>query len=154
MKLINDTLDRINQLNSSVFDNSNICASLLKTKENNQLFLEDPKNYNLEIQTLIKTIMNEVSMIKSLQLDVLRINFESIVDYNGKPYQVIELIKLKEAYRIKLDILTSYAKILEEIKNDIIQLEVQILISEYRKEFQNLNKILNKFNRKVVMNEE
>lgn len=150
METINTRLDKINQLQQSFSDNSNICQSLIKTKDDNPLYKTKPQEYNQEILDLINTIMKEITLFKQEQYNILEHNFENTLTYKGKELKVIEIIKIKEHFKIKLDTLLGYSKILETVPNDTIHLEVQILIMEYRKEYHELNKLLNQFNSKGI----
>ena len=148
---INDRLDRINYIQQSILDNSKICESLLKIQDDPIHKAINQESYTEEIISLIRTIVSEIDQFKAEQLEILSINFDHELDYNGKTYKIIELIKLKETYKLKLDNLLSYSKILDKIPNDIIQLEVQILIANFRKEYQNLNRVLNNFNTRTYI---
>lgn len=136
---IKDKLDKKNYTQSSVLDNSKSCELILRTPEG--------ENEDQEIVLeLINTILMEVDSYKRDQLDILEINFNHTAKYKGKDYRVIELINLKESYKTKLDILESFSQILKGDQKVSIQLSMRVTISNLRKEYQELNKILNYFN--------
>jgi hypothetical protein len=95
---------------------------------------------------LINTILMEVDSYKRDQLDILEINFKHTVKYKDTDYRIIDLINLKESYKTKLDILESFSQILKGDQKVSIQLLIRVTISNLRKEYQELNKILNYFN--------
>jgi hypothetical protein len=136
---IKDKLDKKNYTQSSVLDNSKSCELILRTPEG--------ENEDQEIvMELINTILMEVDSYKRDQLDILEINFNHTAKYKDKDYRVIDLINLKESYKTKLDILESFSQILKDDQKVSIQLSMRVTISNLRKEYQELNKILNYFN--------
>jgi hypothetical protein len=134
---IKDKLDKKNYTQSSVLDNSKSCELILRTPEN-----EDQES----VMELINTILMEVDSYKKDQLDILEINFKHTVKYKDTDYRIIDLINLKESYKTKLDILESFSQILKGDQKVSIQLLIRVTISNLRKEYQELNKILNYFN--------
>lgn len=136
---IKDKLDKKNYTQSSVSDNSKSCELILRTSINE----EDNQEMVME---LISTILMEVDSYKKDQLDILEINFLHTAKYKDDDYRIIDLINLKESYKTKLDILESFSHILKGDQQVSIQLSMRVMISNLRKEYQELNKILNYFN--------
>ncbi len=140
---VKDFLDRGNQLQQSLTNNTKYCESFLHENTTD-------KEVQTEILNLISSILNEIDMYKSEQYQMMLFNHNNEARFRGTLYKISELLKLKEARKLKIDILKKFSGILDKHPNTKLQLEIQIQISKIQPELDELNKILNYFNNRTI----
>lgn len=127
-----DKLENINKLTSDIDQNIKLCKSIITV---NNKVSED----TLE---LIESINLDIDKLKQEQFYILENNYNSKLTFRGIEYRVLELIKIKEALKAKMDAIIDYLKVMEDQEIDQYHLRVQTLLNTIKTEYRDINRVL------------
>jgi hypothetical protein len=127
-----DKLENINKLTSDIDQNVKLCKSIITV---NNKVTED----TLE---LIESINLDIDKLKQEQLYILENNYNSKLMFRGIEYRALELIKIKEALKAKMDAIIDYLKVMEDQEIDQYHLRVQTLLNTIKTEYRDINRVL------------
>lgn len=143
---INDLLKRNNDQLYNINSSIQTCFTLLDMPINN---VENIKN---ELFNLIDNIFLNLDEYKNNMHETQILNFKTIVKYKDQEMTLLNLLKIKETIKLKLDKLEMFMNKCNH-KSELVTIYLQLKInhSVLKKEYSEINHIINKYNQQPII---
>ena len=143
METINDKLIKVSELQLAIKEDSKLCETLLITNF---------KNNDTDFNELVDVVLKNIEVLKMEQYKIMESNFNNKVFFNDKEYTILELIKIKENYKMQMDFINNMITLLDKTNinansnNTKILLKYQLKLNELRKSNYEIQKIITNYN--------
>jgi hypothetical protein len=148
LKTMNERLEFLNFIETKIEQDTDLFYYLidnLKTENS-----DSEKNTEESLLLCINEILTRIDFTKSIQSQNSIINSSHKVLYNGSEYTISDILKIREAFKIKIQKLKSFSNYLEKTELTEIRMAVRLKLYDMVDEIRTIHKLINQFNNKDI----